>query len=304
MAARPHYSLDGKAVLITGAARGIGAECARQISRKGGRVALVGLEPEELERVAADCGPEAIWFEADVTDPESLAAAVDGTVERFGGIDVAMANAGVGSGALVARTEPEVLERTMEINLIGAARTLRLCLPHVLERRGYLLPVASVAAIVHAPAMASYAASKAGIEAFADALRVEVAYRDVRVGVAYFSWIDTDLVRGARGLRPVDLLRDSQRGVLTKTYPVSVAGKDVVRGIERRARWVTTPRWLPALILARGLIQPLVDRQVGDQMAEFDRLSAEEEERVGVEDATGPVGAGGKAASRSAAARN
>jgi short-subunit dehydrogenase len=151
--------------------------------------------------------------------------------------------------------------------------------------------------------MAPYAASKAGIEAFADSLRVEVAYRDVRVGVAYFSWIDTDMVRGARERKQFDFLRDSQRGVLAKTYPVSVAAKDVVRGIERRARWVTTPRWLPAFIFARGLIQPLVDRQVGDQMAELDRLSAEEERRVGVEEATGPVGAGGRAAARAAATR-
>ncbi|HEX8074886.1 MAG TPA: SDR family NAD(P)-dependent oxidoreductase, partial [Thermoleophilaceae bacterium] len=269
---------------------------------RGARVSLVGLEPEELERVAAECGNGAVWFEADVTDRESLEAAVDGTVEQLGGIDVCMANAGVGAGGLVVRTEPETIDQVLEINLLGAVRTLRLCLPHVIERRGYLLPVASVAAVAHAPAMAPYCASKAGIEAFANSLRVEVAYRDVRVGVAYFSWIDTDMVRGAAERKQFDFLRDGIRGPLSKTYPVAAAADAVVRGIERRSRWVATPRWLPALILARGLIQPLAEGQVVGKIEELDRLSAEEEARVGIEEATGPVGAGGEAAKRAAAA--
>ena len=267
-------------------------------------MSLVGLEPEELERVAAECGPDAIWFEADVTDRDSLERAISGTVERFGGIDVAMANAGVGAGGLVSRTPPELIERVLEINLIGAARTLRLCLPHVIERRGYMLPVASVAAIGHAPGMAPYCASKAGIEAFADSLRVEVAYRGVDVGVAYFSWIDTDLVRGADEHRHFSFMRDGVRGPLSKTYPVSEAADAVVRGIERRSRWVMTPGWLRALILARGLIQPVVDRAVAGNMEELDRLSGEEEARIGTERATGPIGAGGEAAVRSAAAKS
>ena len=254
--------------------------------------------------MAADCGPDAIWFEADVTDRESLERAISGTVAHFGGIDVAMANAGVGAGGLVMRTEPEFIDRVLEINLLGAARTLRLCLPHVVERRGYLLPVASVAAIGHAPGMASYCASKAGLEAFADSLRVEVAYRGVDVGVAYFSWIDTDLVRGTTERRHFSFMRDGLRGPMSRIYPVSDAADAVVRGIENRSRWVMTPRWLRGLLLARGLLQPVIDRAGRGQMEELDRLSAEEEEREGVESAGGLVGPGGEAAARSAAARS
>ena len=86
------WTTRGKTVLITGAARGLGAETARRVAARGANVALVGLEPEELERVAAQCGANAAWFECDVTDTEALEAAVNGTVERFGGIDVVMAN--------------------------------------------------------------------------------------------------------------------------------------------------------------------------------------------------------------------
>jgi NAD(P)-dependent dehydrogenase (short-subunit alcohol dehydrogenase family) len=136
------WDLNGRAVLITGAARGIGAESARRLAARGARVALVGLEPEELERVAAEC-PAAVFFEADVTDHGALAAAVDGTVDALGGIDVVIANAGIGTVGFARSMDPEAFERTLEVNLLGVWRTVRACLPHVIERRGYVLNVAS-----------------------------------------------------------------------------------------------------------------------------------------------------------------
>src|SRR3954468_12014218 len=90
------YDVRDKVVFITGGARGIGAESAKQLVAKGAKVALVGLEPELLEQRAHELGTGgATWFEADVTDLEALRAAADGTVERFGGIDVVLANAGI-----------------------------------------------------------------------------------------------------------------------------------------------------------------------------------------------------------------
>src|SRR5512138_1085489 len=93
--ARETYEIDGKVVFITGAARGIGFEAARRLYHRGAHVALVGLEPEELEARAGELGERAAAFHADVTDWDQLHAAVDGAVERFGGIDVCIANAGV-----------------------------------------------------------------------------------------------------------------------------------------------------------------------------------------------------------------
>jgi len=261
---------------------------------------LVGLEPELLEQVAAECGSEA-WFEADVRELETLERAVEGTVERFGGIDVVVANAGVVTGSAVAHTELATMEQVVEINLIGAIRTLKLCLPHVIRSGGYLLPVASLAAVAHGPAMGPYAATKAGIEAFADSLRIELKHHGVDVGVAYFSWIDTEMVRGGDERRDFRFLRSGLRGPLAKTHPVARAADAVVRGIERRARWVMHPRWIRAAIAVRSVVPFLLERQVLDKMPEFDRLSAEEAERLG-ERASGLVGAGGEAAARSPAA--
>jgi len=298
--AKRHYPLAGRSVLITGAARGIGAESAKRIAARGGRVALVGLEPEELERTAAECGPEAIWFEADVRHADELERAVEGTVERFGGIDVAMANAGVGAGSLIRHSRQEAIDLVLEINLLGAVRTLRLCLPHVLERRGYLLAVASVAAIGQAPGMAAYCASKAGLEAFANSLRIEVRHHGVDVGVAYFSWIDTEMVRGADQRGELQSLREELRGPLSTTFPASAAASAVVRGIEQRSRWVTVPRWLRAPLVLRQLMQFGAEAAISGRMVELEQASLEEMARLDG-DADAPVGAGGEAASRAAA---
>ena len=97
---------------------------------------------------------------------------------------------------MVRSTDPAAFERTIEINLLGVWRTVRAALPHVIERQGYVLVIASLAAAVHGPGMAAYSASKAGAEAFADSLRVEVKHLGVDVGVGYFAFIDTDMVRG------------------------------------------------------------------------------------------------------------
>ena len=201
------WSVQGRTVLITGAARGIGAESARRLAARGANLALVGLEPEELRRVADPCGRNAAWFEADVTDWSALEAAVEGAGERFGGIDVVMANAGIAPVGMVRSTDPAAFERTIEINLLGVWRTVRACLPHVIERRGYVLVIASLAAAVHSPGPAAYSASKAGAEAFADSLRVEVKHLGVDVGVGYFAFIDTDMVRGGDGRPALGKLR-------------------------------------------------------------------------------------------------
>lgn len=279
-----------QSVLITGAAHGIGAEVARQLSARGARVSLVGLGADELERVGAQC-PGSIVFVADVTDPDALDAAVSGTVEAFGGIDVVIANAGIAAPGFVRTMDPEAFERIIEVNLIGVWRTVRACLPHVIERRGYILPVASMAAIAPSPGLAAYGMAKSGVEALGDALRVEVQHFGVRVGVAYFSWIDTEMVRGADATDLGARMRGSLRGPLARTHPVGDAAEAVVRGVERRSRIVVCPRWIPALMAVRGLLPLVAELGLRRDVAQLDRI-AEQEARTRGSD---PVGAGGAA---------
>jgi NAD(P)-dependent dehydrogenase (short-subunit alcohol dehydrogenase family) len=291
-------SLHGKTVFVTGAARGIGAETARRAAAAGAKVALVGLEPEELERVAAQCGPEAAAFECDVTDWDALDRAARGAVERFGGIDVVMANAGVAPAGMVRSIDPEAFERTVEINLLGVWRTVRTCLPHVIDRRGYVLVTASLAAALHAPGMAAYAASKAGAEAFADSLRSEVKHLGVDVGVAYFAFIDTDMVRGGDAHPTLGQMGRDRLGPLGRTYPVSAVGKAVVAGMQKRSRTVVVPPWARLLIQLRTFIQPLSERGAYEPAAEADRLFAQDIAERGAAAASAPVGPGGEAATQ------
>jgi NAD(P)-dependent dehydrogenase (short-subunit alcohol dehydrogenase family) len=292
------WELPGRTVFVTGAARGIGAETARRAAAAGANVALVGLEPEELARVAEQCGPNAAPFECDVTDWQALERAVEGTIERFGAIDIVMANAGISPAGMVRSIDPAAFEKTIEINLLGTWRTVRSCLPQIVARQGYVLVTASLAAAVHAPGMAAYASSKAGVEAFADSLRSEVKRLGVDVGVAYFGFIDTDMVRATETHPALSALRDDSLGPLGRTHPVSSVGRAVVAGMERRSRWVMVPRWVRAMLILRSLIQPLGERGAYDRAAEADKLFLEDVERRGVEEASAPIGAGGEAVRR------
>ena len=286
--------LDGKVVVVTGAARGLGAEVSRQLAARGARVALVGLEPAELEAVSRDC-PGSAWWETDVTDGEALQRVAADVAQHFGAIDVLVANAGIATAGHLLIADVASYERVITVNLLGSIRTVRAFLPYIAERHGYVLQVASAAALVPAPFMSAYGASKAGVEAFAHALRVEMLPRGVDVGVAYLSWTDTEMVRGADETPGVGKVRSEMPGPLGKTYPLEPAARTLVDGIAARKAHVYAPSWLRSLSVIRGLLPWLTARTPRRRLAEADQaISA-----AGVE-ATYPVGAGGAADSRRA----
>jgi NAD(P)-dependent dehydrogenase (short-subunit alcohol dehydrogenase family) len=248
-------------IMITGAARGIGAESARQLYARGHELALVGLEPEELKARATELGDRAAAFECDVTDRAALDRTVAAVVERFGGIDVVIANAGVATVGTVGALDPDEFERVIEVNLLGVYRTVKAALPQVVERRGYVLVVASLAAALHGGMMANYAMAKAGAEAFANSLRQELAPQGVAVGCAYFGFIDTDMVRDAYAHPASQRAQRRAPGWISKPIPVSQAGAAILRGVEGRERRVWAPRWVGAALALRGVLMPLLERR-------------------------------------------
>jgi NAD(P)-dependent dehydrogenase (short-subunit alcohol dehydrogenase family)/alkylhydroperoxidase family enzyme len=251
--------LAGRRVFITGAARGIGAAVARRLHERGARVALAGIEPELLAKVAADCG-DAPFFECDVRDREQVEAAVQAAVEQLGGLDVVLANAGVAAQLPILGGNPEVFERTMEVNLLGVYYTLRAAAPHIAHERGYALAISSLAAAVHAPLLGAYSASKAGVEALADSLRIELASTGARVGVAYFAQLDTDMTSRGFGTEAARHLVTAS-GPFSKVTPLKVGVDAIERGIAQRARRVVAPSWVAAVLPVRELVQRVVDRE-------------------------------------------
>jgi NAD(P)-dependent dehydrogenase (short-subunit alcohol dehydrogenase family) len=239
------YEIDGKVVLITGAAKGIGRDTARRLAERGAHLALIDLDAEGVERAAAELGPGAEPFVADVADRDSIAAAIAAARKRFGGIDVAVASAGIsGTPQPSTLVSDEEFERVIRVNLLGLWWTLKGALPDVIERKGYLLGVASLAAAVPTPLIAAYGASKAGVHSIGRTLRFELAHTGARAGTAYFAEIDTDMTRIAHKVPVVARSLKSVPEPLHRVQPVEVASKAVVRGIEKRASRITVPRWV------------------------------------------------------------
>ncbi|MFI6517703.1 short-chain dehydrogenase/reductase [Spirillospora sp. NPDC050679] len=254
----------GRIAVITGAAGGIGGETARRLVAKGASVALLDRDGEGVARTAARLGARAAAYPVDVTDADGLAEVMREVGERFGGIDVLVANAGVsGPLATIATVDPAAFEQVVEVNLFGVWRTVRAALPQVRARRGYILVTSSIAAAIPCPTVAAYGASKAAVEAFGRALRIELAHTGTAVGVAYFGAVDTGLVRGL--LTRPDLAAGLARFPKVIGAPISVgrAGAAMTAGIERRSRTVVAPWWVPGLLAARAqvaLADPLAAR--------------------------------------------
>ncbi|MET9534208.1 SDR family oxidoreductase [Streptomyces sp. NPDC006649] len=280
-------SLEGQVAVVTGAARGVGELLARKLSARGAKVALVGLEPDELKAVSGRLHTESAHWHADVTDHVAMAAVAQEVKAHFGKVDIVVANAGVASGGPFTDSDPEAWRRVIEVNLVGGAVTARAFLPVLMESRGYFLQIASLAAITPAPMMSAYCASKSGVEAFAYCLRAEVGYKGVRVGVGYLSWTDTDMVRGADEDEVMRELRQRLPWPANRTYPLGPAVDRIVAGIERRSSHVYAQWWLRGMQSVRGYLPTLIGTVGQREMRRFEpRLAG-----VG----RGLVGAGGAA---------
>ncbi|MGW1596425.1 SDR family oxidoreductase [Streptomyces sp. NPDC002343] len=262
-------SLEGQVAVVTGAARGVGEQLARKLSARGAAVALVGLEEEALKEVSGRLHHDSAHWYADVTDHEAMSRVAREVKERFGKVDIVVANAGVATGGPFADSDPAAWRRVIEVNLIGSAVTARAFLPVLAESRGYLLQIASLAALTPAPMMTAYCASKAGVEAYAHSLRAEVGHQGVRVGVAYLSWTDTDMVRGADSDDVMRELRQRLPWPSNKTYPLGPAVDRIVAGIERRSAHVYGQWWLRGMQGVRGYLPALIGTVGQREMKRF-----------------------------------
>ncbi|MGW4381232.1 SDR family oxidoreductase [Kitasatospora sp. NPDC004531] len=290
--------LSSQVVVITGAARGLGALMARKLADRGAKVALVGLEPAELKAVAAQCGEHASAWEADVTDLDALTEVANRIKDRYGRIDTVVANAGIALGGPMQDSDHRAWTRVIEVNLLGSVATARAFLPALAESRGYLLQIASLAALTPAPLMSAYCASKAGVESFAHALRAEVAHQGVKVGVGYLSWTDTDMVRGADQDAVLRQMRAKLPWPANKTYPIGPAVDRLVAGIGRRSPHVYAQAWLRGMQSIRGFLPGLIATVGSRDVAKLaPELKATADTRLR------PVGAGGEADRNALAAK-
>jgi NAD(P)-dependent dehydrogenase (short-subunit alcohol dehydrogenase family) len=288
----PAPSLAGRRVLITGAARGIGAALAVRLFERGARVALVGLEPDLLAEVARRCG-DAPWAVCDVGDRLQVDDAIERVVAALGGLDVVVANAGIAAQLPIVGGDPAIMEATVRVNLLGAYYTVRAAGPHISHPGGYALVVSSLASAVNLPLLAAYSASKAGVEALGNTLRIELAPSGATAGVAYFAELETDMTTRGFGTEAATALTGG--GSLSTATPLTVGIDALERGIARRSRRIVAPAWVAAVLPVRALTGRFVEVYARRNVSEALRLARTEQVELttpqpAVTPSTQPVG--------------
>lgn len=289
----PVFDLNGKVALVTGAARGIGFETARQLHLRGASVAVVDLDAEQAREAAERVGEQALGIGADVTDQGAMQAAVAETVERFGGLDLAVANAGIAQSrvATVRGIGGEEWERVFEVDMMGVWRTVRAALPQIVERKGHIVVTGSIYSWANGVLNSPYAVAKAGVEALGRGLRSELMPLGASAGVVYYGWVDTQLVQDGLEREHSDRMQESVPAWLLKRIQPDEAAAALIRGIEERAPRTFAPKWWGIPSYLRGILNPILDRR-------FDRDPKMRQAIREVETAADEPGAAAVAAAR------
>ena len=270
------YDLRGKVVLITGGTGGIGSATARELLRRGANVALVDLDPRTPQIAAGVSERNAIGVVADVCKRDTLDLAVSEIVDRFGRIDVAIANAGILARTGTLRSTPvSAVESLLAVNVTGAVNTVQAAMDQVIEHRGQVAVISSVFAFANGMGTIPYAMSKAAVEQLGRGLRVELAGHGVSTMIAYFSMVHTPMItEGVDGDPLADQLLATMPQTMLKRIQPEDAAKAIVDGLARRSSTVFAPsRWKPLSVL-RGLLNPVLDSRMSRDRRTLAALSA------------------------------
>lgn len=245
-----------KVVFLTGASSGIGEALAIALARKGATLGLLARREELLKELAAKCeqaGGKASYFSVDVTDSKAVSEAAEKLRNEFGKIDVLIANAGIGGNNSETRNlNPDAVAKVININLLGAVNAVSAVLPEMLKNKsGHLVAVSSLAGFRGLPKSAAYSASKAGMTAFFESVRLDVQDNGVAVTIIQPGFIKTPLTSGRASKMPFLMELDD-------SIP------HFINAIERRKKFAAFP-WQLATLVRAGRIFPawLYDKIAG-----------------------------------------
>ncbi|MDE2419635.1 MAG: SDR family NAD(P)-dependent oxidoreductase [Gammaproteobacteria bacterium] len=254
------YTLKDRVIVITGSTGGLGQAAAQTLRAKGAKLALLDLDLSKVESQAKTLGHDQVakgWY-ADVCSLESLEVALANVAQHFGKIDVVIANAGVGKPESMQHMDPKTFERTIDINLNGVFRTFRAALPYVKNSHGYLLAVSSMAAFVHSPLNTHYTASKAGVWALCDSLRLELKPVDVGVGSLHPTFFKTPMMDAIQADPAGRAVWNSNTGIW-KYVSIDEVVAGLVDAIERRRDIVIVPKKNTFIARAPGLLRNAIE---------------------------------------------
>lgn len=260
--------MKGKVAVITGSSSGIGRACAYELAERGAGVVLGARNIEALREIAADLqkrGYRAIAVQTDVTREEDCRNLISEAVKAFGGIDILINNAGISMRALFKDVNLSVIRRLMEVNFFGAVYCTKYALPYLLERRGSVVGVSSIAGFHGLPGRAGYSASKFALQGFLETLRIENLKNDLHVMVAAPGFTATNVRISAlkadgqaQGVSP-----RNEKGMMS---PEKVS-RIIANGIQRKRRNVIISLEGKLSILAQRVIPRIIDRILYGYMA-------------------------------------
>jgi NAD(P)-dependent dehydrogenase (short-subunit alcohol dehydrogenase family) len=256
------YHLAGRTVVITGAAGGLGKALAEELRRKKANLALVDVDSDTVDAAAEKLGGDRVarGWKADVRSLEDLTRTMASVEEHFGRVDVVIAGAGIANNFVpMADLDADAWARTVDINLNGVWRTFKAALPHVTKHQGSLVAVSSMSSFIHSPLHGAYPATKAGVWAMCDSLRLELRHTGVAVTSVHPTFFKTPMMDAAEAEPASNRVWNNHQG-MWKYVPVDTVIADIVRGIEQRTSQVVSPRNLGFIALAPGLAQKIAAR--------------------------------------------
>ncbi|HBP6832637.1 TPA: SDR family NAD(P)-dependent oxidoreductase [Pseudomonas aeruginosa] len=259
------YDLKGKVVLITGAAGGIGAATAGELYLHGASLVLTDVSQQAVDKQAQDFDSQRVLSLAlDVTDAETTKEVVRQTVERFGHLDVAFANAGIswrGVPATLRSCDEMEFRRIVEVDLFGVWNVMRAVLPEVVRNSGQVLVTSSMYAYLNGMANAPYALSKAAVESLSRSLRVELGATGASASVLYPGWVDTAIAKVAFGGNAIatEMNETLLPSFIRRPIPPKQVARAVVRGLQKRKPRIIVPTRLVPFSMLRGLFNMITD---------------------------------------------
>lgn len=255
------YDLAGKVVVVTGSNGGLGSALTTELYKRGAKLALFDIShPHGKEIIKARGGIETTrTWEVNVRSMESIEAAMKAAAEHFGGIDIVIANAGITAFEPLVSADPESFDRVIDINLNGVWRTFRAAIPYVKERKGYLLGISSLAAFVHSPLQASYTASKAGVWAMCDSIRLELRHMGVGVGSVHPTFFHTPMMDKTFADPAGNKLWGGNKSGIFKMVALEDVLASIISGIERRKDMMIIPKTNEFVVRAPGLFRKIIE---------------------------------------------
>lgn len=249
-----HLDLNNAVVAITGASGDLGRHLCTALAERGARLALMDLDASTVTEQARTFGGAecALGWAVDVRDMTQVTQTMNAAAEHFGRLDLVIANAGVASLERVATQSDASFMRTIDVNLNGVFRTFQAGLPHVQKTRGHLLAIASMASFFNSPMQGAYTASKAGVLALCNALRLEVQPLGVTVGSIHPTFFKTPLADQLTEHPAGRVLYEDNQGLFKLTTVEEVVAA-TIKAITRRSQKAVIPKrnlpitWMPEL---------------------------------------------------------